>query len=149
MVLDMLHNFGKYVALNPYFPLVEAFMREHLLEELAPGTYNIKGEDVVLKVEMATGKSQSEAILESHRQMIDIQIPLQQPETFGLSALTSLPAVSYSSEKDISFYPEVAAQNYITCPLGAFMIFFPEDAHAPCIAPNVSFKKAIFKVRNV
>ena len=69
MVLDMLHNFGKYVALNPYFPLVEAFMREHLLEELAPGTYNIKGEDVVLKVEMATGKSQSEAILESHRQM--------------------------------------------------------------------------------
>ena len=149
MVLDMLHNFGKYVALNPYFPLVEAFMREHLLEELAPGTYNIKGEDVVLKVEMAIGKSQSEAVLESHRQMIDIQIPLQQPETFGLSALTSLPTVSYSSEKDISFYPEAAAQNYITCPLGAFMIFFPEDAHAPCIAPNASFKKAIFKVRSV
>ena len=90
MVLDMLHNFGKYVALNPYFPLVEAFMREHLLEELAPGTFYLKGEDVVLKVEMATGKSQSEAVLESHRQMIDIQIPLQQPETFGLSALTSL-----------------------------------------------------------
>ena len=149
MVLDMLHNFGKYVALNPYFPLVEAFMREHLLEELAPGTYNIKGEDVVLKVEMATGKSQSEAILESHRQMIDIQIPLQQPETFGLAAFTSLPDAPYSSEKDISFYPEAAAQNYITCPLGAFMIFFPEDTHAPCIAPNASFKKAIFKVRSV
>ena len=149
MVLDMLHNFGKYVALNPYFPLVEAFIREHLLEELAPGTYNIKGEDVVLKVEMATGKSQSEAVLESHRQMIDIQIPLQQPETFGLAAFTSLPDAPYSSEKDLSFYPEVAAQNYITCPLGAFMIFFPEDAHAPCIAPNTSFKKAIFKVRNM
>ena len=149
MVLDMLHNFGKYVALNPYFPLVEAFMREHLLEELAPGTYNIKGEDVVLKVVMATGKSQSEAILESHRQMIDIQIPLQQPETFGLAAFTSLPDAPYSSEKDISFYPEAAAQNYITCPLGAFMIFFPEDAHAPCIAPNASLKKAIFKVRSV
>ena len=149
MVLDMLHNFGKYVALNPYFPLVEAFMREHLLEELAPGTYNIKGEDVVLKVEMATGKSQSEAVLESHRQMIDIQIPLQQPETFGLAAFTSLPDAPYSSEKDISFYPEDAAQNYIACPLGAFMIFFPEDAHAPCIAPNASFQKAIFKVRNV
>ena len=149
MVLDMLHNFGKYVALNPYFSLVEAFMREYLLEELAPGTYNIKGEDVVLKVEMATGKSQSEAVLESHRQMIDIQIPLQQPETFGLAAFTSLPDAPYSSEKDISFYPEAAAQNYITCPLGAFMIFFPEDAHAPCIAPNASIKKAIFKVRSV
>lgn len=149
MVLDMLHNFGKYVALNPYFSLVEAFMREYLLEELAPGTYNIKGEDVVLKVEMATGKSQSDAVLESHRQMIDIQIPLQQPETFGLAAFTSLPDAPYSSEKDISFYPKAAAQNYITCPLGAFMIFFPEGAHAPCIAPNASFKKAIFKVRNV
>jgi len=149
MVLDVLDNFGKYAALNPYFSLVDAFMRTHQLEELALGTYNIKGEDVVLKVEMAIGKSQSEAILESHRQMIDIQIPLQQPETFGLSALTSLPAVPYSSEEDISFYPEAAAQNYITCPLGAFMIFFPEDAHAPCIAPNASSKKAIFKVRNM
>ena len=149
MVLDVLDNFGKYAALNPYFSLVDAFMRTHQLEELALGTYNIKGEDVVLKVEMATGKSQSEAVLESHRQMIDIQIPLQQPETFGLAAFTSLPDAPYSSEKDISFYPEAAAQNYITCPLGAFMIFFPEDAHAPCIAPNASFKKAIFKVRNV
>ena len=149
MVLDMLHNFGKYVALNPYFPLVETFMREHLLEELAPGTYNIKGEDVVLKIEQAMGKSRNEAVLESHRQMIDIQIPLQQPETFGLAAFTSLPDAPYSSEKDISFYPEAAAQNYITCPLGAFMIFFPEDAHAPCIAPNARFKKAIFKVRSV
>ena len=149
MVLDVLDNFGKYAALNPYFSLVDAFMRTHQLEELALGTYNIKGEDVVLKIEQAMGKSRTEAILESHRQMIDIQIPLQQPETFGLAAFTSLPDAPYSSEKDISFYPEAAAQNYITCPLGAFMIFFPEDAHAPCIAPNASFKKAIFKVRSV
>ena len=149
MVLDVLDNFGKYAALNPYFSLVDAFMRTHQLEELALGTYNIKGEDVVLKIEQAMGKSRTEAILESHRQMIDIQIPLQQPETFGLAAFTSLPDAPYSSEKDISFYPKAAAQNYITCPLGAFMIFFPEDAHAPCIAPNASFKKAIFKVRNV
>ena len=149
MVLDMLHNFGKYVALNPYFPLVEAFMREHLLEELAPGTYNIKGEDVVLKIEQAMGKNPAEAILESHRQMIDIQIPLQQEETFGVAALTSLPAADYSAEKDISFYPNSPVQNYVTCPRGSFVIFFPQDAHAPCISPNASFKKAIFKLRCV
>lgn len=51
MVLDVLDNFGKYAALNPYFSLVDAFMRTHQLEELALGTYNIKGEDVVLKIE--------------------------------------------------------------------------------------------------
>ena len=77
MVLDVLDNFGKYAALNPYFSLVDAFMRTHQLEELALGTYNIKGEDVVLKIEQAMGKNPAEAILESHRQMIDIQIPLQ------------------------------------------------------------------------
>lgn len=32
MVLDLLENFGKYVALNAFFPLVEAFIREHKLE---------------------------------------------------------------------------------------------------------------------
>ena len=56
MVLDLLENFGKYVALNPFFPLVEAFIRDNKLEQLAPGSYNIKGEDVLLKIEMANGK---------------------------------------------------------------------------------------------
>ena len=149
MVLDVLDYFGKYAALNPYFSLVDAFMRTHQLEELAHGTYNIKGEDVVLKIEQAMGKSRTEAILESHRQMIDIQIPLQQEETFGVAALTSLPAADYSAEKDISFYPNSPAQNYVTCPRGGFVIFFPQDAHAPCISQNANFKKAIFKVRCV
>lgn len=149
MVLDVLDNFGKYAALNPYFSLVDAFMRTHQLEELALGTYNIKGEDVVLKIEQAMGKSRNEAVLESHRQMIDIQIPLQQEETFGLAATVSLPAADYSAAKDISFYPNSPAQNYVTCPRGGFVIFFPQDAHAPCISPNASFKKAIFKVRCV
>ena len=39
MVLDVLDNFGKYAALNPYFSLVDAFMRTHQLEELALGKY--------------------------------------------------------------------------------------------------------------
>ena len=105
MVLDVLDNFGKYAALNPYFSLVDAFMRTPQLEELALGTYNIKGEDVVLKIEQAMGKSRTEAILESHRQMIDIQIPLQQEETFGVAALTSLPAADYSAEKTFRSIP--------------------------------------------
>lgn len=149
MVLDVLDNFGKYAALNPYFSLVDAFMRTHQLEELALGTYNIKGEDVVLKIEQAMGKNPAEAILENHRQMIDIQIPLQQEETFGVAALTSLPAADYSAEKDISFYLNSPVQNYVTCPRGGFVIFFPQDAHAPCISQNANFKKAIFKVRCV
>lgn len=149
MVLDVLDNFGKYAALNPYFSLVDAFMRTHQLEELALGTYNIKGEDVVLKIEQAMGKSPTEAILESHRQMIDIQIPLQQEETFGLASTVSLPTADYSAAKDISFYPNSPVRNYVTCPRGSFVIFFPQDAHAPSISQNANFKKAIFKVRCV
>lgn len=149
MVLDLLENFGKYVALNAFFPLVEAFIREHKLEQLEPGSYNIKGEDVLLKIEMANGKSKTEAVLESHQQMIDIQIPLQMPETFGLAALASLPSADYSVEKDLSFYHNGQVQHYITCPVGGFLIFFPQDAHAPCISQHTTFKKAIFKVRNM
>jgi len=127
MVLDLLENFGKYVALNPFFPLVEAFIRDNKLEQLAPG----------------------EAVLESHQQMIDIQIPLQQPETFGLASLASLPSADYSVKKDLSFYHNGQVQHYITCPVGGFLIFFPQDAHAPCISQYTTFKKAIFKVRNM
>ena len=149
MVFDTLGNFGKYVALNPHFASVDAFIKTHRLDELAPGTYPISGNDVVLKIEMAKGKGQDEALLESHRLMIDIQIELQQPETFGISALSNMPAAQYNAENDISFYPDGVVQNYITCPQGAFMIFFPQDVHAPCISESQCFKKAIFKVRCV
>ena len=92
-----------------------------------------------------TEETKEEAKLETHKKMIDIQIPLSTNETFGYTPLSSLPDAEYDQVKDITKY-EGAAETYVTCRPGEFAIFFPQDGHAPCISDAAEIKKAIFKV---
>ncbi len=80
--------------------------------------------------------------------MIDIQIPLDEEETYGYLPLEDLPEdIPYNEEKDITKYPGVPGSSYVTCRPGMMAIFFPQDGHAPCISNEAEIKKAIFKVK--
>ncbi len=146
MIIDTLDNFGKYVALNPLFAEVEKFMQEHNLEKMENGKYPIKDKDLFVNITVAKGREPEEAVLETHINMIDIQIPLDTDETFGYTPLCDLPKAEYNAEKDITKY-EGMAQSFIDCKPGMFAIFFPQDGHAPCISLSPEIKKAIFKVK--
>lgn len=89
-------------------------------------------------------KAPSQAVLESHRKMIDIQIPLTGDETMGYSPLKELKPTPYDETKDISFYKECSG-SFVTVKKGMFAIFFPQDAHAPGVTPT-ALKKAVFKI---
>ena len=146
MIIDTLDNFGKYVALNPLFAEVEKFMQENNLEAMEEGKYPIKDKDLFVNITTAKGKEPEEAVLETHRKMIDIQIPLNGDETYGYTPLSDLPEAEYNAEKDITKYQDMA-QSFIDCKPGMFAIFFPQDGHAPCISLAPEIKKAIFKVK--
>lgn len=145
MVIDTLENLGKYVSLNPLFKDVMDFIQSNDLNKLEAGKHQIKGSDLFVNIQIARGKTKDEALLETHKKMIDIQIPLSEPETFGYTPLKDLPEAEYNEEKDITKY-EGAANTYVTCKPGEFAIFFPLDGHAPCISDSSEFKKAIFKI---
>lgn len=145
MIIDTLENLGKYVALNPLFSQVDAFVRATDLQTLPPGKVVLSGTDLFANVVQAAPKSKEEARLETHKLMIDIQIPLTAEETMGYSPLNLMPETTYDKADDISFYP-TPAQQYITVAPGMFVIFFPEDAHAPAISSG-GLRKIIFKVR--
>ena len=147
MVIDTLDKLSFYESLNPLFKEVLAFLKEHDLNRMEEGKYPIKGDDLFLNLTTAKGKTVEEAVMETHRVMLDIQIPLDTPETYGYSPLASLPEETYNEEKDITKYPGVSAETYVTCRPGEFAIFWPQDGHAPCISSAASIKKAIFKVK--
>jgi YhcH/YjgK/YiaL family protein len=147
MVIDTLDKLSFYENLNPLFKEVLAFLKEHDLNTMEEGKYPIKGSDVFLNLTTAKGKTADEAVMETHRVMLDIQIPLDTPEIYGYSPLESLPEETYNEEKDITKYPGVAAETYVTCRPGEFAIFWPQDGHAPCISNAAGIKKAIFKVK--
>lgn len=147
MVIDTLDNFGKYESMNPLFKDVAEFLKTNDLNSLEEGKHLIKGDDLFINVTTAKGKTPDEAVMETHKMMIDIQIPLSTSETYGYSPLCNLPEADYNEAKDITKIPDLAADSYVTCQPGMFAIFFPQDGHAPCISSDTEIKKAIFKVR--
>ena len=147
MILDSIDNLGKYVAMNPLFADVVDFLKSHDLQTLEAGKYPIKDKDLFLNLQMAKGRSQEAAVLETHIEMIDIQIPISGEETFGYTPLQDLPSFEYNAEKDITKYGETKAQTYVTLKPGQIAIFFPQDGHAPCITDAPEIKKAIFKIK--
>ncbi|WP_027450075.1 YhcH/YjgK/YiaL family protein [Xylanibacter brevis] len=147
MIIDTLENLEKYVAVNPLFKKVVAFLRENDLMTLAEGKHVIDGDDLFVNIQVAKGKTPDEAVIETHRKMVDIQIPLDGMETYGYTPLCNLPDVPYQAEKDITKYPGQMADSFIDCQPGMFAVFFPQDGHAPCISMAPTIKKAIFKVK--
>ena len=147
MIIDSIDNLSKYVALNPLFADVVDFLKGHDLNTLETGKYPIKDKDLFLNLQMAKGRNQEAAVLETHVEMIDIQMPLSGEETFGYTPLTDLPDFEYNAEKDITKYGETKSQTYVTVKPGQMAIFFPQDGHAPCISDAAEIKKAIFKIK--
>lgn len=147
MIVDTLEHIAQYENVNPYFKEVVAFLKGHDLNALEPGIHKIKGDDVYVNITTTKGKAPDEAVLETHIKMIDIQIPLDAPETYGYTPLERLQPADYNAEKDITKYPGVLPECFIDCQPGMFAVFFPQDGHAPCISLEPQFKKAIFKVR--
>ena len=147
MIIDTIDNFGKYVTLNPLFADVLEFLKTNDLQTMEAGKYPIKDKNLFLNLQVAKQRTKDTAFLETHIEMIDIQIPVSCAETFGYTPLCDLPAFDYNAEKDITKYGDTKAQTYVTVNPGQFAIFFPQDGHAPCIIDEPELKKAIFKVK--
>ena len=146
MVIDTIDKLSFYVGLNPLFQDIVDFLKTNDLNKLEEGKHFIKEKDLFVNIQVAKGKTKEEAKLETHRRMIDIQIPLSGEETFGFTPLCDLPELEYNEEKDIIKY-DGPADTYVTCKPGEMAIFFPQDGHAPCISQEEGIKKAIFKVK--
>ena len=147
MIIDTIDNLCKYAALNPLFADVVEFLKSHDLKTMEAGKYPIKDKDLFLNLTVAKGKTKEAAVLETHVEMIDIQIPISCAETFGYTPLCDLPDFEYNAEKDITKYGDTQAQTYFTVKPGQMVIFFPQDGHAPCISEKEGIKKAIFKIK--
>jgi len=131
MIIDTIGNLCKYVGLNPLFADVVEFLKTNDLNALEEGKHPIRDKELFVNIQMAKGRTREAAVLESHREMIDIQIPIDAEETYGYSPVVDLPDFEYSAEKDMTKYGETKSQTYVTCKPGQMAIFFPQDGRWP------------------
>ncbi len=146
MILDSLDNLACYKAINPNFAKAIEFIKGNDLSKLPLGRNEICGDLVYANVMEIKPKAKDEARLEIHRRYIDIQIPVSADEIMGYTPLGELPAPDYVESEDAALYPAMlAARDYFNVKNDQFVVFFPQDGHAPAITP-VPMKKVVVKV---
>lgn len=146
MIIDTLENLEQYASVNPRFAKAIEYLKSTDLNAQEPGKVELDGKDLVVNFSIAKGKTKEQAQLETHKNFIDIQIPLSCTEVMGYTPACNLPEGEYNAEKDITKFA-MPSEAYIPVHPGMFAIFFPQDGHAPCISEEDSIRKVIVKVR--
>lgn len=143
MIIDTLEHLNEYTPICPAFAAVARFIKTHNLETLPDGRYNLDADGAFVNVQTVAAKTADNALLETHRKMIDVQVPVAD-ETIGVAPLCTLSDAPFDKERDVAFHSE-RPQSFVNLKRGMFAVFFPQDGHAPGITAK-PLHKAIFKL---
>jgi len=146
MILDVLENAHRYLALHKGFAKGFDFLLRPDLKELPVGKYEIDGESVYAIVAKDSGRRKEDAQLETHEKYIDIQLVMSGVDEMGWKpkSLCEKPTGEYDQNNDEQIFMD-EPDAWLSTKSGAFAIFFPEDAHMPLISSD-HLHKVIVKV---
>ncbi len=149
MIFDRLSNSKQYEKLNEKFKNGFDFLKNNNLKEMKDGRYDI-AEGVFANVQSLKTKNKTAKKWEAHKDYIDIQYVIKGEECMGYGILEDFKkvVVPYDKEKDIEFL-DGEKFNYINVNENDFVIFYPNDVHAPMLSvkEDVEIKKVIVKIK--
>lgn len=147
MISGSLTSTSAAEKVNPRFKQVFDYIKtKDFVAIPATERIEIKGNEIFCSINEYQGKSIAEAKLEAHRKYIDIHIPVIGIEKIGFYNIDKFTdaQVQYNEEKDVVLY-NYPVTSFITITPGEFVIFFPEDVHAPGVGEGFK-KKIVVKV---
>ena len=151
MIIDTIENSGVY-ALGELWKKAFDFLKT-LTPETECGKYELQGKDLYVSVDSYETKLRDGRRPETHEKYIDIQFMIageEAHENFLTPAALTIDA-PYDAERDVAFYKlPAAADTKVILRAGTFVVYFPQDAHTPClIAGGVpqTIKKAVVKLK--
>ncbi len=146
MVLDILENADQYLKLNKGFTKAFEFLLRPDLKELHNEKYEIDGDRIFAIVSKGPGREKEDALLETHKKYIDIQLILAGIDEMGWKSKSSCeqPSIEYNHERDVQLFKD-KPDTWLSCTSNRFVIFFPKDAHMPTISSG-ELHKIIVKV---
>lgn len=146
MILDALENSKRIESLHPLFKQAFDYLKATDFSTLEDGKYPIEGTPMMATVSSLEGKEKRQAAIETHKKYIDIQMPLLGVEKIGWKSACELQDVfiPYNEQQDITFYIDRPTAFTKVYP-GHFVVYFPEDGHAPGIGQG-NIRKVIVKI---
>jgi YhcH/YjgK/YiaL family protein len=147
MIIDTLSNAEKYFGLHKNFARAFQFIKKTDLTSVEVGKYPIDGDELHASVSLKDGYKTNDAKFEAHNNYIDIQVCGPSVEKMGWKPRKncSNPKTEYDTAKDVIFYND-QPETYFDLHEGEFVIFFPDDVHAPMIGEG-PIKKLVVKVK--
>lgn len=109
----------------------------------------LDGDNFILE-QVYSSKERNECLFESHKKYIDIQFIVYGEEIIEVvNSKNLISAQEYDEEKDIVIYKAIKQASPIILKAGDLAIFYPQDAHMPCIRVNICDKiiKAVVKLK--
>lgn len=147
MIIDSIANASQYASLHPLFAKSFEYIQKTNFQNEAEGKSEIaKGLVSILSKGQGKTKELSLEKFECHNKNIDIQYCIEGVETFGWRSRQDClqPKGAFDNEKDVLFFND-NPEFYFQLKPGQFVIFFPEDVHAPMIGDG-EIKKLVVKV---
>ena len=149
MIYDRLSNCEQYYILGEKFKKAFDFLKNTDLKNIQDGSYEIQGKEIYANVQSLKTKPIEEKKWEVHRKYIDIQYVISNQEKMGYGILEDFSEITnpYDDEKDVEFL-EGKEFNFVDVKEGSFVIFYPNDVHAPMLAYDEpqEIKKVIIKI---
>ena len=149
MIIDTLQNASRYFSVHPLFAKAFAYIQKTDLHTVEMGKYEIDGDNLKAAFSNKKGMTAAEstAKFECHNKHIDIQLCIHGVEQIGWKPREKCKTENggYNAEKDVQLYSD-APDMYFQLTGGQFVIFFPEDVHAPMIGAD-EIKKLVIKVK--
>jgi YhcH/YjgK/YiaL family protein len=137
MIATNVKHIGKYKGLSPLLDKAFDWVMAGGWEALPEGKHEIEGASLYAIVQRYDSKLAEKCRFETHRRYIDIQMLVSGTEIMEAADPSSL-RVSEPYKPDAEFYSSPAAGPCCSfvCSKGDALVFFPEDAHRPCIAKD-------------
>ncbi len=149
MIIDTLSNAAKYYSAHPLFKQAFEYIATIDLANEEDGKTEIDGDNLKVIFSNADGKTTEASVskFECHDKHIDIQVCINGTETIGWKPREKCEVKNgdYNPDKDVQLYT-AQPDMYFQLTNNQFVIFFPEDVHAPMIGEG-KIKKLVIKVK--
>lgn len=154
MIKDNLEHLAYYNYLNPDIKKGLKYVRDTNFDELENGRHEIEEGKIYANIQEYDTKPLDECKYEAHRQYVDIQFMIRGEEKMGTGNVDVFDEITqYDEEKDVIFLDLKSGKEDQVRMLHVrereFAVFYPQDAHMPCIevdSPN-SVRKVIVKIK--
>lgn len=147
MIYDTLENLEQYQGVSSRLAQGLKYLRDTDFSQVEDGEYQLDGQNLFVRISHYETKAIN-LTPEVHRDYADIQFLIDGAEKIGVAPLADMmEEVEGRPEGDIWFYHGPTEELLLGG--SRFMVFFPQDAHAPCIALNhpTTVRKCLVKVK--